>query len=83
MKLDFKQLLYIGLPKAYTKDLIEVITFLIKNCYFTIENMVFKQDTGIPMGIDPAPFCANLLLYFFESNHIQNLITKKSTRAYK
>ena len=57
--------------------------FLIKNCYFTIRNMVFKQDFGIPMGINPAPFWANWFLYFFESKHVQNLISKKSTRAYK
>ena len=35
------------------------------------------------MGIDPTPFWANLSLQFFESEHIQNLISKKSTRAYK
>ena len=35
------------------------------------------------MGIDPAPFCANVFIYFFESKHVQNLISKKSTRAYK
>ena len=45
--------------------------------------MVFKQDIGIPMSIDPAPFWANLFLYFFKSKHVQNLISKKSTRAYK
>ena len=38
------------------KILIEAITFLIKNCYFTIGNIVFKQKFGIPMGIDPATF---------------------------
>ena len=49
-----------GLSKRYLTEesLIEAITFLIKNCYFTIGNMVFKQDIGIPMGTDPAPFWA-------------------------
>ena len=49
-----------------SKDLglTEAITFLIKNSYFTIGNMVFNQDFGIPMGIVPAPFWANLFLYF-------------------
>ena len=57
--------------------------FLIKNCCFTIENLVFKKDIGIPMGIDPAPFRANLFLYFFGSKHVQNHFSKKSTTAYK
>ena len=49
-----------------SKDLglIEAITFLIKNSYFTIGNMVFNQDFEIPMGIVPAPFWTNLFLYF-------------------
>ena len=45
------------------KRLIETITFLIKSCYFTIRNTVFKQNIGIPMRIDPAPFWTNLFLY--------------------
>ena len=46
-----------GLSKRYftEKSVIEAIRFLIKNCCFTIGNMVFKQDIGIPMGIEPAP----------------------------
>ena len=35
------------------------------------------------MGIDQAPFWTNLFLYLFESKHLQNLISKKSTGAYK
>ena len=29
--------------------------------------MLFLQDIGIPMGEDPAPFFANLFLFFYES----------------
>ena len=54
----------------------------IKNCYFTIGNLVFKQDIGIPIGTDPAPFGANVFLYFFESKYLQNLISEKSTHKY-
>ena len=39
---------------------------LISECYFTVGNSVFIQTVGIPMGIDPAPFWANLYLYKFE-----------------
>ena len=37
--------------------------------YFSKEpfvNKVYKQDIGIPMGINSAPFGANFFLYFFE-----------------
>ena len=54
--------------RFFTREtLIETVRFLITNCYFTVGNLVLKQDIGIPMGIDPAPFWANLFLYFFES----------------
>ena len=33
-------------------------------------------------GNDPAPFWANLFLYYFESKYIQSLISLGSTRAY-
>ena len=48
--------------------------------------MVFKQDIGIGirMGIDTAPFWANLFLYFvFSSKNVQNRVSEKSTRTYK
>ena len=38
------------------------VRFLISECHFVIGNLVFTQDIGIPMGIDPAPFWANLSL---------------------
>ena len=58
--------------------MIEAVMLLIKNFYFTVGNMVLKQDIRIPIGIDPVPFWANLFLCFFESEHVQNLISKKS-----
>ena len=44
---------------------------------------MFKQDIGIPMGIDPAPFWANLFLYFFESKYVTSLVSQGSPRAFK
>ena len=35
------------------------------------------------MGIDPAPFWANLSLIFFESKYVKNLISLGSQRVYK
>ena len=61
----------------------DTVSYLIKRCYFTIGNLVFKQDIGIPMGIDPAPFWANLFLYFYESKFVQTLISAGSDRAFK
>ena len=34
------------------------------------------------MGIDPAPCCANMFLYFFESKCLQHLISKRYPCAY-
>ena len=39
---------------------------LIDNAYFKVGNFVSKQKIGIAMGSDPAPFQANLGLYFYD-----------------
>ena len=44
--------------------------------------LLFEQDIGITMGIDPAPFWENLFLFFY-FKLVQNLISKNSTRAYE
>ena len=49
------------------------IKHLICECYFTIGNSVFFQIIGIPMGIDPASFWANLYLYQFENQFMKDL----------
>ena len=52
---------------AYTSDeCVKLNNALVDNAYFKIGNYVFKQVIGIGMGIDPAPFQANLGLYFYE-----------------
>jgi len=42
----------------------QLTTHLIKQCYFQFSNLVLRQVIGIPMGIDHAPFWANLYLYW-------------------
>ena len=70
--------------RSFTQgSLIEAVSVLIEQCYFTVGNLVFKQDIGIPMGIDPAPFWANLFLYYFESKYVQLLISAGSEKAFK
>ena len=50
---------------------------------FLIGNHILQQIVGIPMGIDPAPFWANLYLYFYENKHILNLIKNNKPRTLK
>ena len=51
------------------QPLIDTILFLITKCYFTIENLMFKQEVGISMGIDPDPYWTRIVLTFFESKY--------------
>ena len=44
---------------------------------------MFKQDIGIPMGIDPAPFRANLFLHHFESKYMKLLVSAGSDKAFR
>ena len=69
---------------SFTKSNIkQMVSFLIKECYFTIGNLLFRQCVGIPMGIDPAPFWANLYLYKYESDFISDLIKNDKVKAYR
>ena len=51
-----------------------LISFLIK---------IFCQIIGIPMGSDPAPFFANLFLYFYESKWMNELKKNDLIKARK
>jgi len=44
----------------------ELLTWLIDNIYVTFGDKVFRQQIGIPMGTDCAPFLANLFLFSYE-----------------
>ena len=57
------------------------VSHLIQNCYFNVGNVVMKQIIGIPMGIDPAPFWANLFLYYYEEKYISSLISTDKVKA--
>ena len=63
---------------SFTKnDIKMLVKHLISETYFQVGNKLFRQCIGIPMGIDPAPFWANLYLFFYESEYITNLIKSK------
>ena len=67
---------------GFTKNSLKVaVKHLIENCYFTVGNTVLRQAIGIPMGIDPAPFWANLFLYAYETNYMSNLISSDKAKA--
>ena len=60
---------------SFTKGEIKIlVSHLIRGTYFQIGNLLFRQFIGIPMGIAPAPFWANLYLYSYEYKFIKNLI---------
>ena len=58
-----------------------VVKHLITNTFFEVGNLLLRQSIGIPMGIDPAPFWANLYLYFYENEFITKLISANKFRA--
>ena len=52
------------------------------NCYFVFGNRVFKQDIGIPMGFDPAPFFA-IIFFYFKDKWVRNVQQSDLSRAHK
>ena len=53
--------------------LIETIEFILDNSYFCMGNIIFRQIVGVPMGVDPGPFIANLTLFYFEYKYLDKL----------
>lgn len=61
----------------------DALKYLMSSCFFTLGNLLFKQVIGIPMGSDPAPFMANLFLYFYENKWLTDLRKKDLPSARK
>ena len=68
-------------PCFSQNGLIIAVKHLIQNCFFTVGNFVMRQAIGIPMGIDPAPFWANLYLYTYEKDFISEKTVEDKVRA--
>ena len=67
---------------GFTQNSLKIaVKHLIQNSFFTVGNTTIKQTIGIPMGIDPAPFWANLFLYFYEDKYITTLISSNKVKA--
>ena len=72
-----------GKNSVSRQEIENLTAHLIKESYFTIGNKIFLQVIGIPMGIDPAPFWANLHLYSYESDFMTGLMRSDKKRAIK
>ena len=59
----------------YTADNIcRMIEFLIDNIFVQFGGRFFGQMTGIPMGTNCAPLLADLFLYSYENEFLDNMI---------
>ena len=68
----------------FTKEsIIDAVSYLISNCYFKFGDKLFRQDIGIPMGSDPAPYFANLFLYHYESSWLKQIKKTNNNLARK
>ena len=61
----------------------QLLIYLLLNCYFTVGPKIFCRIIGIPMGSDSAPFFANLFLYFYESKWMNELKKNDLIKARK
>ena len=60
--------------RSYTlQEIKSCLEFLINNSFFQVGSKIFRQVIGIPMGSDPAPFFANLFLFFCESRWLKSI----------
>lgn len=54
--------------------------FLIDDTIVVFGGQVFQQTVGIPMGTNCAPLFADLFLYSYEAECLQNLLKKQDTK---
>ncbi|WP_456235821.1 hypothetical protein [Soonwooa purpurea] len=59
-----------------------VVESLICESYFKVGNKLLLQSIGIPMGMDPASFWANLYLHRYEYVYMSSLIRSNARRAH-
>ena len=74
-----KSFAWVNKPKESTFcfdeiSLMTAVNFLVDNCYFTLGNRIFRQTIGVPIGVDPAPFMANLTLWYYENRYLEKLL---------
>ena len=57
-----------------------MLEFLIDNIFVKFGGRIFQQVIGIPMGTNCAPLLADLFLYSYETEFLQDLIKKKKIK---
>ena len=68
----------------YTEDnIVSMLEYLIDNIFVEFGGHVFQQSIGIPMGTNCAPLLADLFLYSYEAEFLQNLVKNKKHREAK
>ena len=61
----------------YTEDdIVRMLDYLIDNIFVVFGGQIFRQTIGIPMGTNCAPLLADLYLYSYEAEFIQDLLKK-------
>ena len=68
----------------YTADNIcKMIKFLINNVFVQFGRCLFCQVIGIPMGTNCAPLIADIFLYSYENEFLDNMIRSGHRRLAK
>ena len=68
----------------YTADNIcKMIEFLIDNIFVQFGGRLFRQMIGIPMGTNCAPLLADLFLYPYENEFLDNILVSIYLRLIK
>ena len=60
-----------------------MVEFLIDNIYVEFGGHIYQQTVGIPMGTNCAPLVADLFIYSYKTNCIQQLQKSKFKKQKK
>ena len=63
--------------------LINCISYLIDNCYFSLGQINLRQIIGVPIGVSPGPYMANLTLWYYENKYMERLCKTDYFSAHK
>jgi hypothetical protein len=61
-------------------DIFNMLEFLIDNIFAMFGGRVFQQTVGIPIGTNCAPLLADLFLYSYEADFIQEFLKKNENK---
>ena len=63
-----------GTSKFDASSLKDSLKFLLEHSYFSVGSVCFQQLNGVPIGVDCAPYIANLTLFRCEYQCIAKLL---------